>query len=372
VALAGAALCVTAAGVPAAQAAAASPPPAWRISKILNMKDYADLLTLRATGRHDAWTFGQTNSGEPVALHWNGATWTGSHVPGAFIRPGFVSATSPANVWVGGSECTGGPPGPDVTATYVARYNGRKWTTARWKTTAYCGAALVTTGPENGWLLGNSQALHFTGKHWRKVSIPNLGQVIAATAVSPSDIWTVGGRFNALHLSRSKVFFTHYNGHAWRDVPLPAIKLPKYGYINPYDIEAASANSIWAAATVYPAASHSFLLHWNGSKWQSIPLPATPDQLLQVTPDGDGGVWAIMFQSVDGEYQFAHYANGHWSFDAVPTSGLAGLVPGSATFDVYSIARIPGTQSMLATGDVFYSTAKNPNVRDSLIFSFGS
>ncbi|MGO8959630.1 MAG: hypothetical protein ACLQFR_20020 [Streptosporangiaceae bacterium] len=367
VAIVGAALCVGAVAMPAAQAAS----PAWRISKILNMKDYADLVTLTADGSHDAWTFGQTSTGKPVALHWNGATWTASSVPGAFTRPGFVSSTSPGNVWVGGSECTGGPPGPDVTATYVDRYNGHKWATSKWKTTAYCGAALVTTGPKNGWLLGNNQALHFTGRNWHKVPVPSLGQVIAATAVSATDIWTVGGRFNAFHESRSKAFFTHYNGRVWREVPLPAIKLPKYGYLYPYDIEAATASSIWAAVTIEPAASHSFLLHWNGSKWRSIPLPAAPYQLLQVTPDGSGGVWAIMFPSVNGAYQFAHYSNGHWSFDAVPTNGLTGLIP-PATFDVYAIARIPGTRSMLATGDVFYSTATNSNARNSLIFSYGS
>ncbi len=369
VAIAGAGLCVATGTVPAAYAAPLSSP-TWRISKILNMKYYADLLTLTATGRHDAWTFGQNSSGKTVALHWNGVTWTAGHVPGAFARPGFVSATSPGNVWVGGSECGGGPPGPSVTAAYVARYNGRTWTTNRWTTTAYCGAALVTTGQKNGWLLGNNQALHFTGKYWHKVSI-GLGQVIAATAVSANDIWTVGGRFNAFHESRSKVFFTHYNGHAWHEVSLPAITLPKYGYVYPSDIEAASASNIWAAATIEPAASHSFLMHWNGRKWRAIALPATPDQLLQVTPDGNGGVWAVMFQSIDGEYEFAHYRNGHWSFDAVPTNGLAGILPDSATFDVYAISRIPGTRLMLGTGDAFYSTAKNPNARDSLIFSYG-
>ncbi len=370
VAIAGAALCVAAGSVPAASAAPSSLP-TWRISKILNEKYDADLLTLTATGRHDAWTFGQNAAGKTAALHWNGVTWAAAHVPGAFTRPGFVSATSPRNLWVGGSECYGGPPGTSVTATYVARYNGHAWTTTRWKTAAYCGAALVTTGPKNGWLLGNNQARHFTGKYWHKVSI-GLGQVISATAVSANDIWTIGGRFNALHLARSKAFFTHYNGHAWRAIALPAITLPKYGYIYPLDIEAANANDIWAAVTVQPAGAHSFLLHWNGSKWRAIPLPLTPYQLLQVTPDGNGGVWAIMFQSIDGDYQFAHFVNGHWSFDLVPTSGLPGLVPGSATFDVYSLSRLPGTRSTLASGDVFYSTAKNPNVRDSLIFSYGS
>jgi hypothetical protein len=383
-ALAGSAACVAtaaAAAAPAARAVSAAPAvartaagssqPRWSITKILSEQHYDTLLTLTAVSKHDAWAFGQTSSGKAIAVHWNGSTWTGSRITGAFTRPGFVSGTGPGNVWAGGSECTGGPPGPGVTATYVARYNGRLWTTRKFDTSAYCGAALVTTSHGNGWLLGDDQARHFTGSAWHTVSLPDLGQVMAATAVSSRGIWTIDARFDAAQLSRSKAFFAHYNGHVWQTVPLPRIRLPKHGYIYPYDIAAAGPRSIWAAATIYPAAAHSFLLHFNGRKWRAIQLPATPDQLLQVSPDGSGGVWAIMFQSVNGQYAFAHYSGGTWRFTAVPTAGLPGLVPGSASFDLYALSRIPGTQSVLATGDVFYSNAKNASITDSLIFRYG-
>jgi hypothetical protein len=343
----------------------------WSIAKILNEKHYDDLLTLTAVGSRDAWAFGQTSSGGPIAVHWNGSAWTGSRIPGAFAPPGFISATGPGNIWAGGSKCVSGARGTSVTESYVARYNGRTWTTRKWTTAAFCAAALVTTGPKNGWLLGDNRALHFTGKGWRKVSLPALGQVIAATAVSPRDIWTIGGRFNAVHLSKSKAFFTHYDGHGWRTVPLPHITLPKHGYIYPYSIAAASARDVWAAATIYPAAAHSFLLHFTGKRWRAIALPAKPAQLLQVAPDGGDGVWAIMFRSASGEYAFAHYARGDWKYDAVPTAGLPGLVPGSASFDVYALARVPRSTSMLASGDVFYSNSKNASIMDSLIFRYG-
>jgi hypothetical protein len=356
---------------PAAQAEPTGAAPGWSIANILSDETYSNLLTLAAVGKHDAWAFGQINStGKPVAAHWNGSAWTRSRIPGAFIRPGNVSATGPRNVWASGSECSGGPGSQNITAAYVARYNGRAWTTTKWKTGAYCGGALVTTGARNGWLLGYDQALHFTGKRWQKVSVPSLGQVVAATAVSSHDIWTADLRLDAEHLSRSKEFFTHYNGHSWRTVRIPPIKLPKHGFIYPFDIEAAGANSIWATVTVEPAAVHSYLLHWTAGKWHTIALPDTPDQLLQVTPDGAGGAWLIMFQSRTGAYSFVHYSHGTWTVDPVPTAGLAGLIPGSETFDVYALARIPGTQSMLATGDVFYATAKDSSVAKSLIFRY--
>jgi hypothetical protein len=388
-ALAGSAACVAATTTPlAAQAVPAARPvpaarvmaaarttsvkPQWSIFKILNEKRFDTLLTLAAVGKHDAWAFGQTSLGRGIAVHWTGSAWTGSRITGAFTLPGFSSATGHRNIWASGSECTSGPQGTSVTATYIARYNGRTWTMRKWTTAAFCWAALVTTGQNNGWLLGNNRALHFTGGRWLKISLPSLGQVIAATAVSASDIWAIGARFNARQVSRSKAFFTHYDGHVWRIVPLPHIKLPPNSYIYPDDVAAAGARSIWAAATIYPAAVHSVLLHYGGRKWRAIPLPAKPDQLLKVAPDGSGGVWAIMFSAAAGTYKFAHYARGTWTYDPVPTAGLPGLVPGSDSFDIYALARIPGTTSMLASGDVFYSNAKNASITDSLIFRYGT
>jgi hypothetical protein len=359
------------AGVTSAQASRSASQPNWQITKILNAKYDSNLLNLTAPSAHDTWAFGDGAGARPIALNWTGGTsWRTSSIPGAFTRVGYVSSTSTDNVWAGGSECTGGPGIKPVTAAYVARFNGRQWSTARFNTAAYCGAAMVTTGPSNGWLLGTNQAEHFTGRHWTKVSLPKLGTVISATAVSSRDIWTIGGRFNALNLAKSTAFFTHYNGSVWQTVGLPSIKLPKGGYIYPYDIAAAGAKSIWAAVTIFPAGAQSILLHWNGIWWQKIPVPVTPYQLLRLTPDGHGGVWAIMFQSLSGAYQFAHYTAGQWTYDQVPTNGLPGVTSTSALFDVYSIALIPGTRTVLGSGDVFYTDSSNVSHEDSLIFKY--
>jgi len=141
--------------------------------------------------------------------------------------------------------------------------------------------------------------------------------------------------FSFVPSGTGRVVAVHWNGSTWAGsriagaftigpYPMPKIKLPKNGYLYPFDITAASANNIWASVTVEPAAANSFLLHWNGRAWKSIPLPATPEQLLQLTPDGQGGVWAIMFQTTGGAYEFARYVSGKWTFAAVPTSGLPG------------------------------------------------
>ena len=311
-ALAGSAACVAAAAAAcrgpggARSPGGRSPPetasqhPRWSIAKILNEKDYDTLLTLTAVGRHDAWAFGQTSSGRAVAVHWNGSAWTGSRIPGAFAPAGIHLCYRACNVWAGGSECTGGPPGTSVTATYVARYNGRTWTTRKWTTAAFCGAALVTTGPKNGWLLGNNRALHFTGKRWHKISLPDLGQVIAATAVSSGDIWTIGGRFNALHLSRSKAFFTHYDGHVWRTVAAAAhqaaeawLHLPVRRGGGQRAEHLGGGHHLPGSGALVPAALHGQEMAGHTAACQARPAAAGRNRTAA------GGVWAIMFQPAE-------------------------------------------------------------------------
>jgi hypothetical protein len=374
-ALAGAALCLAAAGgavaSPAAIAAPSSPAPGWHIARVVSEKYDADLLTLAAVSKTDAWAFGQNSSGRAAALRWNGSAWKGAALPKGLSRPAYVSATGPDNVWAGGSECIGGPPGPDVFEAYVTRWNGHRWRTSRWKTAAYCGAAMVTTGPRNGWLIGDEQALHFTGRSWQKVSLGNVGQAQSAVAVSADNIWVFTERYNEQHPARSKTFFLHWNGQRWDTVRLPALTLPKGGSIYPLDMAQAGPRSIWAIANVTPGNSIPLLLHYNGSAWRSVRVPYPGQQLLAVTPDGRGGVWATMMGPLSGNYSIVHYLGGKWTSQPVPTAGLPGLT-GNPGFDLYAISLVPGTRDVLATGDTFYSTPTNANVSYSLIFSYSS
>ncbi len=77
----------------------------------------------------DVWAVGYCNDGgadQPVALHWNGSTWTGSRLPGAgLLRE--VCAIGPSNVWAAGSYYNAST---QHYRTLVLHYNGKKWTTA--------------------------------------------------------------------------------------------------------------------------------------------------------------------------------------------------------------------------------------------------
>jgi len=76
----------------------------------------------------DVWAVGYCNDGgadRPLALHWNGSTWTSSPVPGAgLLRE--VKAVGAKNVWAAGAYYNTGTQGHQ---TLVVHFNGTNWTT---------------------------------------------------------------------------------------------------------------------------------------------------------------------------------------------------------------------------------------------------
>jgi hypothetical protein len=76
----------------------------------------------------DVWAVGYCNDGgadRPLALHWDGGTWTSSPVPGAgLLRK--VSALAPGNVWAAGAYYNASLQGY---RTLVVHFNGTKWAT---------------------------------------------------------------------------------------------------------------------------------------------------------------------------------------------------------------------------------------------------
>jgi len=77
----------------------------------------------------NAWAVGYYNDGSaerPLALHWNGSTWSNSPIPGAgALRK--VRAITPSNVWAAGTYYNAGA---QLNQTLVVHFNGTAWTTA--------------------------------------------------------------------------------------------------------------------------------------------------------------------------------------------------------------------------------------------------
>ena len=347
--------------------AAAAPAASWHVAKLLNLRHFRNLIGLTATGPNNAWAFGN-GARHPAVLHWNGTSWTGSTLPGAFARPENASSTGPRNVWASGERCNAGPPSPPGFSAYVSRWNGQAWATTKFKNMRFCAGRVVTVGPREGWLFGfygntrSTLALHFTGGKWRLSTLGNVGQILAATAVSGRDVWAFASG------SRGRSLAVRWNGRAWRIVSLPDLHLSKGQFLDPVDARAVSATKVWLAAEI-TSVGVPVLLEWNGTAWQRISVPAH-SRLTDITTDGHGGVWMLGVNTA-GVYWFLHYSHGTWTVQRVPVTGIPGA-PANANFNMYAIARIPGTTSVWATGDVSWLDATNHVHAYTVIFKYGT
>jgi hypothetical protein len=365
----GVALCLLAiTGATSAGGATASAP-AWRVSHVFTGQPLSNLLAVTATGSKDAWTFGDGKNSRPAAVHWNGVTWTISYLPGATDRPDQVSETSRTNVWAAGGTC-----GSVSTIPYVSRWNGSKWTTTLFPK-ANCGAsAVVTTGPSDGWLFNqNSEsptvALHFTGKTWKSVSLGKVGTVVSASAVSQKNVWAVS------YTVKDQMLIEHWNGASWHTVTVPAAPVPKGDDTYPIQFVAAGTSDMWLTTDIVRnnyevnGPLRSVVLHWNGNAWHWLTVPYA-DLALEATSDGQGGIWTTaMINSPSSAYDFVHFSGRSWSRQAAPTAGIS---PSDITTDVYSLALIPGTQTLWASGDAFWYPSPTTSATASVMFKFGS
>jgi hypothetical protein len=364
--VAGAALCVVAlSGTVAAQATTS---PGWQVAQLFNHQPLANLLGLTVTGPSDAWAFGDGAHHQPTAVHWNGTTWTASSLPGATARPSVASSTSAANVWAAG----GGACGIGSSTAFVSRWNGTAWTTDLIPNAPLCVSSVVTTGPSDGWLFGgqggtSTVALHFNGTTWQTVAMGDVGSVNTAWGVSATDVW-------ALTYTRAdRMRAERWNGKTWRRVALNEPTVPRGDHFYPLGISATGADNVWATAQLVrhnhevTGAGNSYVLQWNGTAWQWTPLPGH-DITMELAPDGASGAWvAAETNAFTGAPTFLHYTGGQWTSVPVPTQGI----PGTRAFsDLYTLALVPGTQSVLSSADVTYDPTPTRTVTHAVIYQY--
>jgi uncharacterized membrane protein YgdD (TMEM256/DUF423 family) len=160
-----------------------------------------------ATGPANAWVVGYGTSGAntisstPVALRWNGSTWTSLPPP----NPGYaglsaVEAIAPNNVWVAGVAQT------DINGMqpYIAQWNGTSWRRVATPTIIGGGELtdIVALSPTNilaigiGGTGGRSIVLHWNGSTWTQETAPDAVYLRGAAAAGPNTFWAVGIGFD--------------------------------------------------------------------------------------------------------------------------------------------------------------------------------
>ena len=274
-----------------------------------------------------AWFFGGSNfsgRGRPVVEQRSNGRWHTSTLP------------SGLRSWISGAS---GVAANDIWAvTYlggkVLHWNGSNWAVVPkggWNNFAQF-TGIQAFSPHNVWLFGargpshkGAGTWHLSGTKWTEVR-GVAGDIYRASAVSPTDMWGIGGIRGSLN-----ALLRYHNGKWVHETPVNLAGFT-YSYIL-----ALSPTDVWVAGSVLGSPQ---LGHYDGHGWVATSLPA----LVPATGmcrDGRGGLWVIANSGTGPSFVLDRSATG--SFRSVP-------VARSSTSEVMACAMVPHTASTWGAG----------------------
>jgi hypothetical protein len=164
---------------------------AFEVPRVANR--HHDLVAIAAIATDDVWAVGEyrniAGAYRGITYHWNGTNW--SHVPSPIENiPGSglidITATASDEVWAIGTGDS---------AVVLMRWNGSQWSLMQ--PPPNTGGSILATGPDDLWASGWDGYWHWNGSAWTAVpaSVPGSEYVIRSGGmqmVGNCDIWTVG------------------------------------------------------------------------------------------------------------------------------------------------------------------------------------
>ena len=230
----------------------------------------------------------------PVAATWDGDSWHNQpvrmHYPGAEVQLRDVDLSGDRSGWAVGSAFG------DFGATPVAvRWNGSAWratpTEDMTGQVGFAGVAIV--GKRDVWAVGQKQVGdvltpvigHYGGAGWEPVKVPKLSDVgpntdlQSITEDSNHDLFAVGEGGVALR----------YHQGSWAQVAVPKVGGE---YLQLAKVRSLGDDGLWAVGYVsLDDGRHPVALHWDGSAWKTVSVPADAlAQLNDVTSTASGVV----------------------------------------------------------------------------------
>ena len=296
----------------------------------------------------DFWAVGNNSDASGAFIeHWTGgSSWTSV----AFPEPGpgsslaAISAVSATDIWAVGA-------GPDNDAPLIIHWDGTRWTqfpsplpsgmqqAALSSVTAVSANDAWATGFSFGAGQGQGQFTlteHWDGSRWAQVASPSPGspggfsQLNSVSAVSASDIWTVGTAIGAA-ASHFGSLIEHWDGRSWTQVPSPSLGPDT----TLQSVSAASASDVWAVGFTDDEARESsatLIDHWDGSSWTRVysPDPGTTPRLFAVYAVSASNVWAAGATSGPSGPVVLHWDGRTWSQAVAPAGFTAPIALGAS------------------------------------------
>lgn len=263
-------------------AAHAGPEDTWRHVYFTPMATIGDA---EAAGPQDVWQLVHKQfSILPSIAHWTGgSTWQTYSMPGLgsfFSELKDIEVLAPDDVWVSGSEMVSMM--PDLYTTYLARWNGSKWTEVASPTGSRGRAGLLSSDSESVWLYEAGSVYRWEDNAWRETGEVE-GYILTLRAFSPDSAVAAGNQG-----------LWRWDGTAWTKV---TDSWPSQARIT-------GADSAWYA-------DKNGLHLWDGSSWQTVPYSGGPSVEEAEAVSDSEGLWVRM-KETGGTESLWRYRDGAW------------------------------------------------------------
>jgi photosystem II stability/assembly factor-like uncharacterized protein len=227
----------------------------------------ATLQAVYLSSSSDGWMVGcstggcGSGAGEPVLVHWNGATFTRGTSSGSTSDLYSVFMLNPSEGWaVGGIGTT----------PVILHYTGGTWTQVASPPIGGILRSVFMIDSVSGWAVGDNGAiLRYSGGSWGLVTSSTSNTLRTIFMLGASDGWAAGDSGTILR----------YQGGLWVNYPSPTSSQLNSIYL----MDGSHGWAVGASGTI---------VHFDGSVWVNVadPLSTNLNSVTQITPQQ---AWAV-------------------------------------------------------------------------------
>lgn len=150
-----------------------------------------------------------------------------------------------------------------------------------------------------------SLMLHWDGSAWRQVPVPLVGRINQVSASGPDDAW-----------ASADCGLLHWDGKSWTSIPYAPI--PGAQQSSNGAIRTLASDDAWLAGGTYDSATgveQAFVQHWNGRRWKIVPLPDLGDDftLNGIDALGADDVWVAGTDYTGNDVHAENVLLLHWN-----------------------------------------------------------
>ncbi|HET7018332.1 MAG TPA: hypothetical protein VFI65_30720 [Streptosporangiaceae bacterium] len=274
-----------------------------------------ELNAVRCTSASDCWAVGDYAKGGAELneiLHWTGKKWfavsgptPAGTLPGDENLLADVACTSAGSCWAVGEYGTDdSTTRGQIINNQALHWNGKTWSlvptpnpAGSKKNHANAILSVRCASPTNCWAAGtdgvlgkkfilNNEVLHWTGKKWSQVTVPNvlstavkgtLNELNGLSCTSAKNCLAVGISIRFGNKGRELNQILRWNGAKWTKDHVPNPDGSGPGRANGLvSVTCASPSDCWAVGSTGLVEKRPGLnqaLHWTGAKWKSVATP---------------------------------------------------------------------------------------------------